>query len=338
MKIIHCNVYGDVEVSSVAIALIDTEPFQRLRNINQTGLAKFVFPGAVTTRFEHSIGTYHLTGVVLTRLSLGVKDPRHELIKLGGLCHDIGHGPYSHMFDTWCMKNHTGRWKHHELRSQDIFRVIAQGVLNSKDIDFVCSVIRPASDDWFMNIVNNSINGLDTDKLDYIVRDNRAFGLHLDIDVNRIVTNMKLINGEVCFCHRIADELVNVYLVRKRLYKKIYTHPAVGRFEKAMFKIMQKFDYEKIAEDRDVSRFCMLTESYVEVMGDQNLVRDLFLRKVRNDTAKRSPGRAGAHEVHEEHVPSVLFSPGITFSRIKLFDRKTLTVSAFDVSQFPECT
>jgi len=46
-----------------------------------------------------------------------------------------------------------------------------------------------------MNVVNNTINGIDTDKLDYIVRDNRAFGLHLNIDVNRIILNMKVLEG-----------------------------------------------------------------------------------------------------------------------------------------------
>ena len=62
MKIFHCNVYGDIEVADLAISIIDTWEFQRLRQINQTGLAKVVFPGALTTRFDHSLGPYYVSG------------------------------------------------------------------------------------------------------------------------------------------------------------------------------------------------------------------------------------------------------------------------------------
>jgi len=70
MKVFRDLLYGEIQVSEVAVGLIDTREFQRLRSINQTGAAKFVFPSATTTRFEHSIGTYHLRGIFLLQLGI----------------------------------------------------------------------------------------------------------------------------------------------------------------------------------------------------------------------------------------------------------------------------
>ena len=320
MKIIHCNVHGDIEVSDTAIAIIDTWEFQRLRQINQTGLAKFVFPGAVTTRFEHSLGTYYLTGKVLSHLGMDSADPVYELIKLGGLCHDLGHGPFSHMSDTWCLSNYEGAWKHHEHRSQSIFRHIAthRTILTKKDMDFVCEVIYPSgrsSEKWFMNVVNNTVNGIDTDKLDYIVRDNRAFGLHLNIDVNRIILNMQVLEGKICFCERIADELLNLFFVRYRLYTTIYTHPTIARIERVMFDILTDFNYAKIIANEDVEEFCNLTDFFIEATGNRSKLRSLFETRGKRNGASPTPPP---------------FSPGIVFKEVFVYNRKTKKVSLFN--------
>ncbi len=325
MKIIHCNVHGDIKVSDTAISIIDTWEFQRLRQINQTGLAKFVFPGAVTTRFEHSLGTYHLTGKVLSHLGMNSSDPLFELIKLAGLCHDLGHGPFSHMSDTWCLSNYEGPWKHHENRSQVIFRHIAnrRTLLTKPDIDFVCDVIYPrSSEKWFMNVVNNTINGIDADKLDYIVRDNRAFGLHLNIDVNRIILNMQVLEGKICFCERISDELLNLFLVRCRLHTTIYTHPTIARFERSMLNILNDFNYTQIIANEDIEEFCKLTDFYIESTGNRSKLRTLL-----EDRGK---------DASDLPVPATPFSPGIDFNQVFVYNRKTNRVTPFDTKHLTE--
>ena len=321
MKLIHCNVHGDIEISDTAITIIDTWEFQRLRQINQTGLAKFVFPGAVTTRFEHSLGTYYLTGKVLSHLGMDSSDPSYELIKLGGLCHDLGHGPFSHMSDAWCLSDYEGAWKHHENRSQSIFRHIAKqkNILSETERDFVCEVIYPSKESskkWFMNIVNNTINGIDTDKLDYIVRDNRAFGLHLNIDVNRIILNMQVLEGKICFCERIADELLNLFFVRYRLYATIYTHPTIARIEKMMFGILTDFNYVKIISAENVDEFCLLTDFFIESTGNRSKLRSLFEERGKCKSAST--------------VPPTSFSSGINFKKVFVYNRKTKHVSLFN--------
>ena len=228
MKVFHCNVYGNIDVSGLALSLIDTSEFQRLHYIHQTGMAYKVFPTAKHSRFEHSIGTYHLAGVLLDRLDPTFDSHTRELIKIGGLLHDIGHGPFSHLFDNIFLKDYGGDWKHHETRSQDIFlyMVTKYGLnFSEQDVEIILEVIEPTRIDWWLNIVNNKITGIDADKLDYIVRDNLALGLKLNIDVNRIINNSLIIDGVICYCDRIKDDIFNLLYVRYRLYKEIYNHP-----------------------------------------------------------------------------------------------------------------
>ena len=166
-----------------------------------------------------------------------------------------------------------------------------------------------------MNVVNNTINGIDADKLDYIVRDNRAFGLHLNIDVNRIILNMQVLEGNICFCERIADELLNLFLVSYRLYSTIYTHPTIARIERVMFGILTDFNYAKIIAAEDIDKFCLLTDFLIESTGDPTKLRLLFEGRVKCKTTSTSS--------------STLFSPGIVFKEVFVYNRKTKKVSLF---------
>lgn len=78
-----------------------------------------------------------------------------------------------------------------------------------------------------MTLVKNKTHGIDVDKLDYIPRDNLAFGLALNVDVSRIIRNTMVIEDELCFCERIKDELFNLFFVRYRLHREVYSHPKV---------------------------------------------------------------------------------------------------------------
>src|ERR1044071_6573828 len=115
-KKIKCVIHGEITISQLATKIINTEEFQRLKYIKQLGSCQFIYPSATHTRFDHSIGVYHLTGKILQILRsiypnklyympdlsetpIKLNDFCVELIKIGGLCHDIGHGPFSHLFD-----------------------------------------------------------------------------------------------------------------------------------------------------------------------------------------------------------------------------------------------
>ena len=103
-KQIYDRVHGPIVVPGLLVAFIDTPEFQPLDRIAQLGGCRFVYPSATHSRKEHSIGVAHLAGKLVRHLrevqpSLGIDDDDVRCVELAGLIHDIGHGPFSHMFE-----------------------------------------------------------------------------------------------------------------------------------------------------------------------------------------------------------------------------------------------
>ena len=111
-KQIYDPVHGFITITPLMQNITDTPEFQRLRDIRQLGACNYVFPTATHSRFEHSIGVAHLGKEFLNRLvinSWGDKQPLkveendYLMVELAGLCHDLGHGPFSHLFDSFVL-------------------------------------------------------------------------------------------------------------------------------------------------------------------------------------------------------------------------------------------
>tara|TARA_Y100000389_G_scaffold125559_2_gene122940 strand:- start:2136 stop:3236 length:1101 start_codon:yes stop_codon:yes gene_type:complete len=231
--IIHEPIHGDIIISDIARKIIDHPYFYRCQHIYQTGNAYKVFPSATHTRHVHMIGTYAITHKLLAKLQqfTYIDEDIKELIAIGALCHDIGHGPGSHAFDKHVIQHfidkniidHTHPWITHEQRSIAMMRKIGNDIgLTENQIDFVSQVIDPDDSNknkWMFSIVNNKKHGIDTDKLDYIVRDNYIFGLKLSIDIDTIINNSKIINNEWAFASSIHDELLNIIFTRYRFHR-----------------------------------------------------------------------------------------------------------------------
>ncbi|XP_012514395.1 PREDICTED: deoxynucleoside triphosphate triphosphohydrolase SAMHD1 [Propithecus coquereli] len=104
MKVINDPIHGHIELHPLLIRIIDTPQFQRLRYIKQLGGGYYVFPGASHNRFEHSLGVGYLAGCLVRALcekqpELQISERDMLCVQIAGLCHDLGHGPFSHMFD-----------------------------------------------------------------------------------------------------------------------------------------------------------------------------------------------------------------------------------------------
>ena len=103
-KVIVDPLHGHLEVPPELVQIMDTLYFQRLRDLKQLGCADWVFPGAVHTRFLHSLGVAHLAYQMIQRIKqhypkLKVSERDCILVSMAGLCHDMGHGPFSHGFE-----------------------------------------------------------------------------------------------------------------------------------------------------------------------------------------------------------------------------------------------
>lgn len=312
-KIIHDNVWGEIWISNLALLVIDTPEFQRLHYIHQTGCAYKVFPTAKTSRFEHSLGTYHITRLLLRQLG-GHDLPCHpELICIGALCHDLGHGPFSHSFDKAFPD------EDHEKRSVYLARRILKHHLRDEDLDTIDNVINPGTDaPWYFSLVKNNYHGLDTDKLDYIVRDNKAFGLHLDINVNRLLSNCKVINETLAFCDRVKDDVFNVFYVRYRLHREIYCHPKIVALEELIKDILQH-----TCAGFTMQTFHHHTDASVLIQCPQrNLVEQFEMRRVECEKPKGVSFRS--HGVDGNPVEQVPFfsrkSRNVYYMKAEEFD------------------
>ena len=217
------RVYEHITLPPIIVAAIDTAPVQRLRELKQLGIVDYLYPGATHTRFEHSIGVAHLARVWLEQLAarqpeLGVTQRDIELVMLAGLCHDLGHGPLSHLFEDAIIGRIRSNplvaagagksgasaaavvFRHEDMSKKLVRRVAAApGVeLSATEVDVVAQLIdgdyaadaaAVAPQKLFLReIVANKRSGIDVDKIDYFLRDATCcFGRSVsDVRPNRL--------------------------------------------------------------------------------------------------------------------------------------------------------
>lgn len=198
-------VHGHVEFHPFILKIIDTPHFQRLRYLRQLGLTFFVFPGADHSRFEHSLGVCHLAGKLTRTLQqvepdIGITDKDVLCEEIAGLCHDLGHGPFSHVFDAkFIPLARPGCTWTHEESSIKILDDLLKGLkhqfvddiadirMEEQDWIFIKELIDPpkgiftpgvpwpckgrgVEKSFLYQIVANKCSGIDVDKWDYFTR------------------------------------------------------------------------------------------------------------------------------------------------------------------------
>jgi HD superfamily phosphohydrolase len=285
-KSFGCNIHGHVRVSNLALKIIDTPEFQRLRNIKQLGLCSFVF-SANHTRFEHSIGVYYLANQVVNKLQSSYPDKIYhipelgdtiltnfigELIKIAGLCHDIGHGPFSHVFDKIMHTVTDDPNAEHEVRSCLLIERICKrelgDILNHDHIKFIQSIIHPKEEHTgaIYQIVANNLNGIDVDKFDYLARDTYNIGFKKGFDSRRIIDDI-IINdeGDIAYAKHCSAEIYDLFQTRYMMHKQVYNHKTVKIMETMIWDIFIKIDPIFHISDtiNDMDKFYKLTDNTI---------------------------------------------------------------------------
>jgi HD superfamily phosphohydrolase len=198
---IRDGVWGDIPASRAVRSLLDTPEFQRLRGIQQLGFTSYTFPGAHHTRFEHSVGVYHLARLAIKRLLdsgayLEEADVRGALT--AALLHDVGHYPYSHAIEELAMP---GVIPHEELSHRIIRKSEVAEVLRKDwelDPERVARLVaRTPPEDLTPTeqLIRDLLSGsLDVDKLDYLVRDAHYSGVPYGmVDVERLIQSLRVV-------------------------------------------------------------------------------------------------------------------------------------------------
>lgn len=217
-KIFNCPIHGHIELSPLSVRIIDTPQFQRLRDISQLGGVYFVFPGAASKRFEHCIGVSHLARSFCEFLrsnqpELNITTADVLCVEIAGLLHDLGHGPFSHLFDARVFKqllppSHKFAHEHASIGIIDILieennlmPEFAKYGMDRNDIHFIKELIlgdlhdAPPGFEWkgrgdktfLYDIVANKRNGIDVDKFDYFARDCHVLGVTKSFDASRLM-------------------------------------------------------------------------------------------------------------------------------------------------------
>lgn len=283
-KVFQDDIHGPIELSLISVKIIDTPEFQRLRNIKQLGSAYYVFPSASHNRFEHSIGTAHLARSLINEIArnqpeLSITEDQKLNIELAGLCHDLGHGPFSHIYDDVYLKKRipeTHKFRHHEHRSCEILARINRLYdigLSEENLSQIQRMIHPIIDEdrknFLYQIVSNGMNGIDVDKFDYIARDTKALGIHYGFDHKRIFPYVKVINKEICFSNKVIFNIFELFDTRYRLHKQVYNHPTVKKVDMAMELLFEQLDlflkpFKCPFENDELSNFLKLTDSILD--------------------------------------------------------------------------
>ena len=275
-KLIHDNIHGYMEFEPLCLQIIDSPEFQRLRNLKQLGAASYVFPCGNHSRFEHSLGVAYLSELMLKNIKsnqpeLNLDERIILLVKIAGLIHDLGHGCYSHFFDNILLKNSNSLNKYHETRSCWIFKnMISKYNINITDneFNFIKELILPPKYKitWLHQIVANSINGLDTDKFDYLKRDTQAIGLPYSIDSSRILMQARVINNMICYPYKEVYSIYEMFHTRYRLHKQIYTHPVIQQIEFMILDILELIDpIYKISDSiNNISDFIKISDDILD--------------------------------------------------------------------------
>ncbi|UWG50305.1 HD superfamily phosphohydrolase [Halalkaliarchaeum sp. AArc-CO] len=228
MATIKDSVHDHIEVTGPPEALLDTPAVQRLRRIRQLGTAQFVYPSANHTRFEHSLGVYHLASRAAERLDLPERDVAH--VEAAALLHDVGHGPFSHNIEAL---THRRTGKYHD----EVEELIASGrvgeTLREHDLDpeRVAQLIR--GEGTYGQLVSGE---LDVDRMDYLVRDAHHTGVpYGTIDHERLTRELTFVDGELVLDEGNVQTAESLLLARALMNPTVYKHH-VARISKAMLR------------------------------------------------------------------------------------------------------
>jgi len=288
--IIKDAIHGYIKIYDHEKKIIDTPIFQRLRRIKQNTAVHYAYPCATHTRFSHSLGVMHVAGTFTQHLleqipnvSLNKKKKYYYLMRLWGLTHDIGHGPFSHTFDDVVLKDkyHTD----HEKFGARILRESAQlpqtltpenGIEIS--MDEVASLFEVKSiDEWPLRerIGRSDVRGTifyyicrgaySADIMDFLLRDSYFTGAgYGNIDWKRLILLSKPLNDKIVLDPRAEEAFDSLLLARVFMFSAVYYH----RTTRAAVKLITDFLKKAASKLHDFSEFIDDVDNFTKLDED----------------------------------------------------------------------
>eukprot|EP00494_Astrolonche_serrata_P024500 UN24758 len=286
------EIHGYIEIPKRITPLIDCQQFQRLRLLKQLGTTYYVYPGASHNRFEHSVGVMHLAGEFIKSLhsrqpSLGITNDDIFCIQAAGLLHDLGHGPFSHVFDNQFMARRPqepGAPKYcHETMSIMMFDYLLVDndiELPEEHIELIKALIEPKKyptviqkykeqkppKGFLFEIVSNEKNSIDVDKWDYMLRDSKNMGLGITFNFERMLKHALVLKDNICYPIKCTHDIFMMFRTRYELFKRAYSHKTSRAIELMVCDVLDLADptMKIVDKTKSAEKFMALTDDILQ--------------------------------------------------------------------------
>ena len=370
MKKTHLDIidpiHDFVRVNSNELKIIDTPIFQRLRRIRQLSGAHLIYPGAQHTRFEHSLGVMHIAsmaGHALNEKGI-VSSDNIQNLRFAGLLHDIGHGPFSHLFEELLQKRKIS----HEDMGRDIILKTQIGDLISANGFNKKFITELAFGDSKFQFMNEIISGaLSADIMDYLLRDGYFTGAeHAKIDHNRLTYSLDVYKNKLALEKSALVNFETMMISRYQMFKAVYFHKTVRAGEVMLLESMYLAEEELGLSSTSLNEYLKLTDEVIlskllnlpernsklriakKIATDylnRNLFKSVFevsvtgnaitkkrMQSIREEVSKKSKVDINEIFVDSSNTPSIPLSPSKKESKsIIILERDGVKVTAKEI-------
>ena len=367
-------IHDFIRVSDSELKIIDNPIFQRLRRIRQLSGAHLTYPSAQHSRFEHSLGVMHIASRAGQTLhEKGILDlDQIDNLRIAALLHDIGHGPFSHLFEEVLQQKKKAT---HENIGKDLITKTEIGDLLSKtgfDKKFIAKLAFGESKFQFMNEMLSG--SLSADLMDYLPRDGYFTGAeHAKIDHKRITQSLDVYKNKLALEKSALYSFESMVHSRYQMFKAVYFHKTVRAAEVMLlesikladselgFTSLDLDDYVKLTDDYVVTQLINLTGITSELKRAKKIAqnyqnRDLFkcvyeriftsktnlgkikTSQLKEDLAKKSKVDGGEIFVDTSITPSIPLNPAKKESQFIILtsrDKNQLVAEQIPISKIP---
>ena len=293
-------IHDFIRLNKTEHEIIDTPVFQRLRRIKQLSGAHLTYPGAQHTRFEHSLGVLHIASMAASSLnSKGLmSNDDIENIRLAALLHDIGHGPFSHLFEEVLQRK---KQSHEDVGKQIILKSEIGDIISKSGYDKKL-IHNLAVGQSKMQYLNEIVSGaLSADMMDYLLRDGYFTGAeHAKIDHHRLTHSLDVYKNKLALDSSALVNFETMMISRFQMFKAVYFHKTVRAGEVMLLEAMSlagnelglsslKMDeYVKLTDEVILEKLMSLPETSSDLKAARKIATDYQDRKLFKCVFERS--------------------------------------------------
>ena len=256
-------IHDFIRVYDYELPIIDNPLFQRLRRVKQLSGAHLTYPSAQHSRFEHSLGVMHIAteaGFALNEKGFLNSDDV-QILRLAGLLHDIGHGPFSHLFEEVIQDK---KISHEDYGKKIILNSEIGDVLSKTGFDKKI-IAQIAFGESKFQYLNEIISGsLSADMMDYLLRDGYFTGAeHANVDHKRITQSLHIHKKKIALERSALYSFESMMHSRYQMFKAVYFHKTVRAAEVMLIQALRLSDDEFGFSSFNLDEFVKLTDEFV---------------------------------------------------------------------------